>query len=228
MPMKRVLVGVVLLLLLAGAALGITIWTAVRATTGKPIAPGRTGKALIVIDLQEDYTGPHAKQHYPNPAFLIAANNQLIAAAQTGGWLVALVRVAFPDDWLHGMLSGHTAVAGTKGAELDARLRRPPGFLEIVKTRSDSFTIPTLDAQLDAHQVGELYIGGVDAGYCVKQTIAGARNRGYAVHVVREAISTSHSTPLEELIRGYERKGARMVSLEQAKAELAAGTRRQP
>jgi nicotinamidase-related amidase len=223
--MKRLLLGVLGLLLLAGAALGITIWTVVHPTTGKPIAPGRAGKALLVIDLQEDYTGPHAQQHYPNPDKLLAANNQLIAAAQAGGHLVALVRVAFPDDWLHGMLSGHTAVAGTKGAEFDARLTRPPGFLEIVKTRSDSFTVPALDAQLDAHHVGELYIGGIDAGYCVKQTVAGARNRGYVVNVVREAISTSHSTPLDELIRGYERKGARMVSLEQAKVALAAGER---
>jgi nicotinamidase-related amidase len=93
------------------------------------------------------------------------------------------------------------------------------------KLRTDpappSFSIPDLDAQLDARGVGEVYIAGIDADYCVKQTIAGARNRGYTVNVVREAIATSHGKPLEEIIRGYEKKGARMQSLAQAKCQLS-------
>jgi len=220
--MKRILLIALGLLVLGAAVLGIAIWRAVSPTTGPRIDAGRTGKALVLIDLQEDYTGPNAKQAYADPVRLISAANDLLAAAQAGGWPVFLVRVAMPDDWLHALMSGGTAIVGTRGAEFDARLQRPPGFVEIVKTKSDAFAVPALDAQLAAGKIGTLYIAGLDAAYCVKTTISGARNRGYAVNVVHEAIATSHGTPLAELEKGYEAKGAVVKSLAQAKLELAA------
>ena len=176
------------------------------------------GKALILVDLQEDYTGPQAPQRYQEPERLILAANQLIEAAHAGGWPVYLVRVAMPNDWFHPLMTGGTAIAGTKGAELDARLVRDD-TVEIVKTKSDAFTNPALDTQLADKQVGELFIAGLDAKFCVKKTVGGALNRGYKVNVVREAIATRHSTPLEEHIKEYESAGAEMTSLESAKRQ---------
>ena len=124
-----------------------------------------------------------------------------------------------PNDWFHSLLTGGTAIAGTKGAEFDARLVRAD-TVELVKTKSDSFTNPLLDTDLAAHQVGELFIAGLDAKFCVKKTILGARNRGYRVNVVREGIATRHSTPIEEDIAEYVEAGAVMTSLESAKQEL--------
>ena len=56
----------------------------------------------------------------------------------------------------------------------------------------------------------------------MKATVTGALNRGYAVNVVRDAIATRHSTPLEVLIEGYQAKGAVIASLDQARAALGA------
>jgi nicotinamidase-related amidase len=218
--MRRILLLVGALVVVAAAALGAAVWNTVRTTSGARIEAARKGKALILIDLQEDYTGPHAQQSYQEPERLISAANQLIESAHSGGWPVYLVRVAMPDDRFHALLTGGTALAGTKGAEFDARLVRT-GAVEIVKTKSDSFTNPLLDAQLALNQVGELFIAGLDAKFCVKKTIGGALNRGYKVNVVREAIATRHSTPLQEHIAGYEAAGAVMASLESAKGELA-------
>jgi nicotinamidase-related amidase len=209
------------------ALIGLSACSYVQPTTGARIDAARRGKALILIDLQEDYTGPHALQPYQEPERLISAANQLIEAAHAGGWSVYLARVAMPDDWFHRRLTGGTAIAGTKGAELDARLARA-GTTEIVKTKSDSFSNPLLDERLAVEQVGELFIAGLDAGYCVKKTILGARNRGYKVSVVREAIATSHSTPIEEHIAAYEAAGAVMTSLEGARAALRAARRTPP
>jgi nicotinamidase-related amidase len=220
--MKRVLISIGAVLVLAGASFGFVIWRTVRPTQGVPIDANRTGKALIVVDLQEDYTGPKAKQPYAESARLVASANQLIEGARAGGWPVFLARVNMPNDWFHGLLTGFTAMAGTPGAELDARLARAPELIVIDKITPDSFANPTLDEQLAAHRVGQLYIAGVDAGYCVKATITGALNRGYKVNVVRDAIATRHSTPLEDLIQGYQAKGAVTASLDQAKAELGA------
>jgi nicotinamidase-related amidase len=218
--MKTTLLVLIALVGAAAAALGGAVWRTVRPTSGAHIEASRHGKALILIDLQEDYTGPRAPQSYQDPARLIAAANQLIESAHAGGWPVYLVRVAMPNDWFHALLTGGTALAGTKGAEFDARLLRGE-TAEIVKTTSDSFGNPALDAQLAVKQAGELFIAGLDAKFCVKKTILGALNRGYRVNVVREGIATRHGTPLEQHIADYEAAGAVMTSLESAKNELA-------
>jgi len=98
-------------------------------------------------------------------------------------------------------------------------------MVEITKTRSDSFSNPTLDTQLAAKHVRQLYIAGIDAKLCVKKTIEGAINRGYVVNVVREGVATRRGTPLDELIGGYQAGGATMKSLEQAKSELGSSAR---
>ena len=201
------------------AVLGLTVWNTVRPTSGARIEAARRGKALILIDLQEDYTGPHAQQSYREPERLISAANQLIESAHAGGWPVYLVRVGMPNDWFHRLMTGGTAVAGTKGAEFDSRLVRTD-TIEIVKTKSDSFANPLLDTQLALQEVGELFIAGLDAKFCVKKSVGGALNRGYKVNVVREAIATRHSTPLEEHFVDYVTAGAVATSLESAKSEL--------
>jgi nicotinamidase-related amidase len=220
--MKRIVLVLAAILGVASAALGLAVWNTVRPTSGARIDSVRHGKALILVDLQEDYTGPHAQQSYRDPQRLISAANQLIESARAGGWPVYLTRVAMPHDWFHALLTGGAALAGTKGAELDARLVRVD-TTEIVKTKSDSFANPLLDTELAVAQAGELFIAGIDAGFCVKKTIRGALNRGFKVSVVREGIATRHGTPLEAHIADYEAAGAVMTSLESAKKELSQG-----
>ena len=99
-----------------------------------------------------------------------------------------------PNLSYDGRARGESEVAAIR-AELDARPVRADTN-EFVKTKSDAFADPRLDAQLAATQAGELFIAGIDAGFCVKKTIHGALNRGYKVKVVREGIATRHSTPL--------------------------------
>lgn len=223
---KRILLVLGALLTAGSAAMGLFVWSTVRPTSGARIEASRHGKALVLVDLQEDYTGSHAPQSYQEPERLISAANQLIESARAGGWPVYLVRVAMPNDWFHALMTGGTAIAGTKGAEFDSRLSRTDA-VEIVKTKSDAFANPSLDTQLAARQVGELFIAGLDAKFCVKKTVGGALNRGYKVNVVREAIATRHATPMEEHIRDYEAAGASMTSFESAKRELSRGAARQ-
>jgi nicotinamidase-related amidase len=222
---KRVFLVLGLVLVLGGAAFGYRVWDVIRPTSGPHIEAGRPGKALILVDVQEDYTGPNAKQPYPEADRLISAANQLIEAARAGGWPVFAVRVAMPNDWFHALMTGGSAVAGTKGAEFDARLARTSDTVEIVKIKSDAFANPTLDRELAAKRVGQLYIAGLDAKFCVKKTIGGALNRGYAVNVVRDAIATRHATPIEDHVKDYEAGGAVMKSLAQATSELGGAAR---
>ena len=60
--MKRALLVAAGLLVAGTALVGVGVWRATNPTQGPRIGAGRPGKALVLIDLQEDYTGPHAKQ----------------------------------------------------------------------------------------------------------------------------------------------------------------------
>ncbi len=226
--MGRLLVVLGSLLVVGAGALGVAVWMVVSPTTGARIGPDRPGKALVLIDLQEDYTGPHPKQPYPESEQLIDAANQLMAAAQTGGWQVLLVREVVPDKLFYKLLTGGTVVSGTKGAELDARLARPSGSLEIEKIKGDAFSVPALEAKLDERRVGSLTIAGIDADHCVKATVAGARNRGYAVNVVREGIAVTGGKGLDKIMKSYEATGAVMKTLAQAVSDLSAPARLEP
>ncbi|MBN2576156.1 MAG: hypothetical protein JXP73_16470 [Deltaproteobacteria bacterium] len=76
--MKRALLVGAVLLVLCVATPGTVLWRATSPTTGPRIETGRPGRALLLIDLREDYTGSHAKQPYAESARLIAAANDLI------------------------------------------------------------------------------------------------------------------------------------------------------
>ena len=69
-----------------------------------------------------------------------------------------------PNLSYDGRARGESEVAAIR-AELDARPVRADTN-EFVKTKSDAFADPRLDAQLAATQAGELFIAGIDAGFC--------------------------------------------------------------
>ncbi len=169
-------------------------------------------KALLIIDVQEDYTNAS------NPLFadhetLIAATNRILDASSRLGLLPVYIRQEVPDNALGRMLSGGRALRGHPGARTDARVRQIAGAPDFPKERSDGFSNPALDEWLRAHQVDELYLVGLDAEYCVNRTARGALNRGYKVHVIRDAVTTRSSTPLSVLLEKIKANGADLPSL---------------
>ena len=216
--MKRALILAGVLVCLAVGAFTVSFWHAVSPTHGPRISDHAHGKALVVVDLQEDYTGTDAKQPYPVSTVSVA--NRLILGAQHGGWPVVFVKTE-AVDWFDRILTGSAVLAGTSGAELDGRLERPADSIEIVKSRSDAFSNLELARQLKQREIGHLFIIGLDAARCVKSTLLGALNRGYAVTAVKGGIATRLGTPMEELLRGYQAKGATVKTVEEAGDELS-------
>ncbi|MGI9325064.1 MAG: isochorismatase family protein [Pseudomonadales bacterium] len=63
----------------------------------------------------------------------------------------------------------------------------------IEKTASDSFYQTELAEVLDAMNVAELYITGLQTEYCVDATCRAAQGRGYSVNLVEDAHTTGDS-----------------------------------
>ena len=202
--------------------LGVLIfgwWPAsrIRPTKGSMIAKyADPRKAVVFIDLQEDYTGTAAHPPFPykDSEQVIRALNGLANEALRRRVLVVCVRQEF--DGLRGrafskIFSHGTALPGTPGAALDHRLAvaSQPVF---AKPMADAFSCSDFEAFLIGQQVNELFLAGLDAEYCVRSTARGALARGYKVNIISDGILLLAEKHRESLLRQLLRDGCRFVT----------------
>ncbi len=189
-----VYIGVALLLLAA-----YTAWGMIRMQTptrGKVIDPAvRTGEALVVIDVQKDFTSGETYD-----AELVEQTlsriNLLARDARDKGIPVLNVRHVFKGPYVNllvRLLSGGRGGVGSQGLATDPRLQLG-AEAEFVKHRGDAFSNPEFGQWLDRHGIGKLVIAGLDGNACVKSTADGALNRGYRVEIVDDAVLAYSST----------------------------------
>ena len=103
------------------------------------------------------------------------------------------------------------AVAGSIGAELDARLQSSSSAKVIVKGSPSAFSNPELEQYLRAHDVQDLYVLGVFAEACVRSTVVKAVKLGYIVHVIANGVATNAAWKKRFALWAMKRAGARIV-----------------
>ncbi len=200
--------GIVVLL---AALIGMILFTA-RPTTGPRIAAyAQPRTAVLVIDIQEDYTGEHARKRYRDGDGIVTATNAVLAQAEARGLAVVYVENVITNPVLR-VLAGDLNPPGEPGTETDRRILRLAGARRVTKGRSDAFSNPELDAHLRAFQVDHVVIVGLDAAYCVNSTTHGALNRGYRVTVLRDGIATESGRSLDDLARSWRDAGATVLT----------------
>ncbi|MDD2734774.1 MAG: cysteine hydrolase [Desulfuromonadaceae bacterium] len=191
------------IILFFAAMAGLTMYRSMFvATRGKKIhAYQAPRKALLVLDLQEGYGGTNSLQPATAPpeGGLLATVNSLIAMAVETDMEVVYVRQVFSNN-LFVRLHGGRRVSRVI---VDRRITRINDN-DFEKNRTDAFSCRDLERFLIEHQVDELYLTGVDAAYCVYYTALGAKNRGYAVSVVLDAVATR--SDMNKLMERYRRK----------------------
>ncbi len=208
---KIILISLAVIVVVLGAVVMIGMKKIFTPTQGAKIANyAKPQKALLVIDVQEDFTGLKGKQPVPYKGAepQIAAINDLIDRASKAGFKIAYIRNIYGDNFLTRLFIGRD-IEGTPGTEMDARIKMVNGN-DFTKKISDAFSNPQLDAFLVSNQVNELYLAGLDAACCVYNTAKGALNRGYKVKVVRDAIMTQKN--MDDILKRYETEGIAFAS----------------
>lgn len=177
-------------------------------TRGSKIAAYSSPRtAVLVIDLQEDYTGPQAKQVYKESEKMIAEANNLIADAKNNGNLVVFIENVLTNPVLK-VITGGLNTPGSPGTEMDRRLIRLPGTRTFTKLDSDAFSNTEFDVFLRENQVNHVIITGLDGAICVDATARGALNRGYKVTMNTQGISKRNGSSLDKLAQGWREAGA--------------------
>lgn len=188
----EVLIGVLALCIAVGIFYVIFALARVgRPTRGPRIdRSARPNTALIVIDVQEDFTRNTGKHAYNGQATETALSeiNKAVFEARSVGTPVAFIKNVFRDMPVilaMKMTAGGMGTPGREGLRLDRALDvgTAPTF---EKSIGDSFSNRELEAWLEENRVGQLVLVGLDACHCVQLTAKGALARGYEVEI-REA-----------------------------------------
>jgi biuret amidohydrolase len=158
-----------------------------RPTLGEPIAGDAAKGALLVIDMQEDFTRSQGANAYDPAArdHAIARINERVAQARNAGEPVAFIRQEHEGravQLVARLLLGGAGNPGRPGGRLDRDIAAD-GFPVFVKHVGDGFSNRELERFLDEAGVGRLRLAGLDLAHCVARTAHGARNRGYAVEI---------------------------------------------
>ncbi|HAT86355.1 cysteine hydrolase family protein [Cohaesibacter gelatinilyticus] len=169
----------------------------------------RPNTALLVIDMQTDFTKNHDKASKHSAFELI---NSLAMEKQRTGVAVIEIRhvfVALHEKLFMRMTAGGAGVEGSPGIDRDDALSFQADQL-FTKHQMDSFSVPAFESYLDQHKIGHLYITGQEANACIQATANGALARGYEITLVDEGILSADQHKWQKNRENLLLKGARI------------------
>ena len=155
-------------------------------------------KALVVIDIQNDITKNYKE--------IIDNINQSIDWAVRNDIHVVYIR--------HYNLSDGTRTfkPNTRGAELASDLKIVSNNI-FIKSKGNSLTSEEFVDFINKNGICDFYIAGADAVACVKSTCYNLRKANYGVNVLSDCITSYDKRKIDEMLRYYESKGSKIISL---------------
>jgi len=135
----------------------------------------RAGKALLVIDVQNDVVGDAWRR-----GEVIENINTLVAKARDAG--TPVIWVQHSDPYME---------IGSEAWQIVPELMPMTDETIIRKQYRSSFEETVLDETLATLAVGHLFISGAQSDNCVRHTSHAALERGYDVTLIEDAHTTS-------------------------------------
>ncbi|WP_426127550.1 cysteine hydrolase family protein [Pararhizobium sp. PWRC1-1] len=141
-----------------------------------------TKRALIVVDLQNDYL---TSGKFPLVGIDAALENaaRVVDAARRSGEMVINVRHESPVD-------GPFFAVGTEGAEITSKMAPQDGEAIVTKRHPNSFRETELADLLSTAGVDEVTVIGAMSHMCIDATARAASDLGYKTTIVEDACAT--------------------------------------
>ena len=168
---------------------------------------------LMLIDFQRDFLEPGGKmpvaRNQMDPVIEAAAS--AMAEARHKGWAIVAVGNAFrPEDRLMNLLRRNASIAGTRGAEWDARLPID-GIAYFDKWQTNAFINPAVRTWLHDHDIKTITMAGLFAKACVSATARAAMAEGFEVRILTDAVACGSDRSRVKACHGLARHGATLV-----------------
>ena len=154
--------------------------------------------ALVIIDIQNDIT-----KNYKD---VIGSINKAIDWAVDHHIHVIYIR--------HENLSAGTRTfkPNTPGVELVSDLKIVSKNV-FTKCKGNALTSEEFAAFIRENQIRDFYIAGADAVACVKSTCYNLCKANYGVTVLSDCITSYDKRKIDEMLRYYQSKGSKIISL---------------
>ena len=170
--------------------------------------------ALLVIDMQNDFTKPGARAYYPMTEKLLESFTEKIDRMRELGVQIVIIYSLVPADHQPDpeitriTASTRTLVEGTYGAEIDERVSfDPQRDWKVQKFAASSFLHTNLAQRLQAQGIKNVLISGVKTNVCCRASVVDACSHGFRTFMVSDMLATNtpelHTFHLEELAHQY-------------------------
>lgn len=155
-------------------------------------------KALVIIDIQNDITKNYKE--------IIENINKAVDWAVANDIHVVYIR--------HENLSAGTRTfkPNTHGFELVSDLKIVSENV-FTKSKGNALTSEEFSDFISKNEIRDFYIAGADAVACVKSTCYNMSRANYGVEVLSDCITSYDKRKIDEMLRYYESKGCKIISL---------------
>lgn len=180
--------------------------------------------ALIIVDVQNDFL-PGGALAVPNGDQVVPVLNAYIERFAEKKLPVFATRDWHPPDHCSFQSRGGPwpphCIAGTPGAQFSIALNLPQDVRIISKATDkdreaySGFDGTDLEKQLRQLGIQRLFIGGLATDYCVLNTVKDARQAGFEVFLLRDAVRAVNVNPGDEqkALDEMQRLGADFITL---------------
>jgi len=184
--------------------------------------------ALLVIDVQKDFTQPSGKLPVDlNHAERMIANiNAIVASTDTETPFPINVGNEFRKLDPLNIFRNFSAIKGTEGCGLDPRLKIV-GDMYFSKEEGDALSSRALVSFLRKSKIDPLYLTGFQAEACVYRTFRGALKRGFSCSIIEDTIASKTEARRQSMLRKFASHGANIVRTPQllGRCDSQAGNR---
>ncbi len=170
-------------------------------------------KALFIVDLQNDFC-PYGALPTPKGNIIIPVVNKLMDKFD----FVLASKDWHPEKTVHFDKWPKHCVQDTYGAEFPKDLNAQKInkiFLKGTSNKDDGYsafesTNENLTEYLRKNNIDELYVTGLTAEYCVKQTVLDALKNGFKTYVIKDGVEGihQHEDDVEKAFSEMEKEGA--------------------
>jgi nicotinamidase-related amidase len=143
-------------------------------------------KALLLIDIQNDYFPGGQFPLWNTEATLAAVKRAIERARAAGVWIVHIQHIADPEAGIAPFFN-----QGTTGALIHPEIMAAaPDAPVVIKHFADSFVNTDLEMVLAGHEVDELLVCGMMTQNCVTHTAISKSAEKYKVSVLTDCCTT--------------------------------------
>ncbi|KAF1041983.1 MAG: Maleamate amidohydrolase [Herbaspirillum frisingense] len=146
-------------------------------------------KALVVIDIQKEYTTPGRRFHIKGIGGSLENAMAMLNVARENGWPIVHVKHAQEGEIFNPASETSAFVDGFSPLEGEALA---------VKNNISSFSSPAFEQFVAAHPKHEFVVIGYGTTMCCLSTIIDGYNRGHKFSIVGDACAARASTSFSE------------------------------